>query len=239
MISEVGKWVDGVWYWELAWRRNFFVWEETILRELEEVVGSMVVTEVRDKWVWDPNVVEGFSVKSCYGALDTLLLPNRIFSPLESFALNNIWKGVVPSKVSALVWQVLLDRIPTKENLVRRGILLNEAAGCDLCDGVSETSKHLFLHCRFTAAVWYEVCRWLGLILVIPPEVVMLYGQLMTCGPNKKIRRGYSIVWMAFNWVIWNIGNDRIFNNKVGTVEEAVDSVKRLSWSRVIVCSGD
>jgi hypothetical protein len=81
MISEVGKWVDGVWYWELAWRRNFFVWEETILRELEEVVGSMVVTEVRDKWVWDPNVVEGFSVKSCYGALDTLLLPNRIFSP--------------------------------------------------------------------------------------------------------------------------------------------------------------
>jgi hypothetical protein len=143
---------------------------------------------------------------------------------------KNIWKGVVPSKVSALVWQVLLDRIPTKQNLVRRGILLNEAAGCVLCDGATETSKHLFLHCRFTAAVWYEVYRWLGFILVIPPEVVMLYGQLMLCGTNKKIRRGYSIVSIAFNWLIWNIRNDRIFNNKVGTVEEAVDSVKRLSW---------
>jgi hypothetical protein len=52
--------VDGVGKWELKWRRNFFLWAEQILRELEEVVGSVVIAEAQDKWIWKQNGEEDF-----------------------------------------------------------------------------------------------------------------------------------------------------------------------------------
>jgi hypothetical protein len=214
--------VDGVGKWELKWRRNFFLWAEQILRELEEVVGSVVIAEAQDKWIWKQNGEEDFV------ALDSLLLPGRILSQIESFAFKFFWKAVVPSKVSALVWQVFLDRISTKENLCRRGILQNDATTFVFCGDEVETSHHLFLHCCFTADVRYKVCRWLGLIIVIPPEAMMSYDQLTGCCANKRMKRGYSIVWLAFIWVIWKNRNERIFNSIVGTVEAAVDLVNRI-----------
>jgi hypothetical protein len=67
-------------------------------------------------------------------------------------------------------------------------------------------------------------------MIVLPPEATMSYGQLIWCGGNKKIRKGFSIVWLAFVWVIWRARNGRVFNNVTGTVEGTVDTIQRLSW---------
>ncbi|MCI92963.1 hypothetical protein A2U01_0114261, partial [Trifolium medium] len=56
-------------------------------------------------------------------------------------------------------------------------------------------------------------------MVVIPPDIRMSYGLLVGCGGNKKIRKGYSIVWLAFMWVIWRFRNDRVFNNIDGKEE--------------------
>jgi len=46
-------------------------------------------------------------------------------------------------------WKLLLDRIPTKRNLLIRNVA-NPAISTDCvwCEGVLETSSHLLLHCR-------------------------------------------------------------------------------------------
>jgi hypothetical protein len=67
-------------------------------------------------------------------------------------------------------------------------------------------------------------------MVVLPPEVMMSYGQLIRCGGNKKIRKGFSIVWLTFVWAIWRVRNDSVFNNVTGTVEDTVDTIQRLSW---------
>ncbi|GAU23763.1 hypothetical protein TSUD_128680 [Trifolium subterraneum] len=159
-----------------------------------------------------------------------ILLPQNNLNDFECFIFKNIWKSPVPSKVCALAWQVCLDRIPTKEKLVTRRIITSGDALCPVCGDTVETLRHLFLHCRFAAAVWYRVNQWLGTMVVIPPDIRMSYGLLVGCGGNKKIRRGYSIVWLAFVWVIWRCRNDQVFNNINGKEEEAVDSIQRLSW---------
>jgi hypothetical protein len=61
---------------------------------LEEVISTVVITEVEDMWVWSPNVDEGFSVESLYVALDEILAHNNLIT-FRSIAFKNIWKSAV------------------------------------------------------------------------------------------------------------------------------------------------
>jgi hypothetical protein len=230
VITEVGSWRDGVWRWDLCWRRSFFVWEEQLVGELEAVINNVGIVDTEDRWIWNPDIEGGFSVKSLYDYLDQFLLPHNTLTQLAKFAFKGIWKTPVPSKVAALAWQLMLEKIPTRDNLCRRGILQIEEALCPLCNGAVESVCHLFLHCPFTSAVWYGLNRWLGVVVIIPSDVIMSYEQLVARGPNKKIRRGFSGVWLAFVWIMWKTRNDRIFNNMTGNVEEVVDCIQRISW---------
>jgi hypothetical protein len=230
VITEVGSWREGMWRWDLRWRRSFFVWEEQLLHQLEAAINNVEIVDTDDTWVWNPDVDGGFSVKSLYVYLARELLPQNTLSQSAQFAFKHIWKTAVPSKVCAFAWQLLLDKIPTRRNLCRRGILLTDAIGCPLCNGAVESTRHLFLHCPFASVVWYGLNRWLGVVVVPPSEMVMSYELLVACGSNKKIRRGFSSVWLAFLWVIWKTRNDRIFNNVVVSVEEVLDCIQRLTW---------
>ncbi|KAK2420700.1 hypothetical protein QL285_031404 [Trifolium repens] len=89
---------------------------------------------------------------------------------------------------------------------------------------------HVFLHCHFTAAVWYMLSRWLGTMTVLPPNVLSSYVMFVGYGSNKKRRKGCSIVWLAFVWALWKCRNDYIFNNKVANAADLFDYIQRLSW---------
>ncbi|GAU48811.1 hypothetical protein TSUD_406440 [Trifolium subterraneum] len=121
-------------------------------------------------------------------------------------------------------------RIPTRDNLCRRGVISEEVVFCPLCEEERETSCHLFLHCRVAASIWYGLTRWLGVVVVLPPLVAQSYAGFVGCGSNKKRKKGFSIVWLAFVWALWQARNDRVFNNKEVKVEEVVVYIQRLSW---------
>jgi hypothetical protein len=53
---------------------------------------------------------------------------------------------------------------------------------------------------------------------------------LVGCGSNKRRRKCFSIVWLAFIWVLWKTRNDYVFSNVAVDVLAAVDRVQRLSW---------
>jgi hypothetical protein len=55
LVSEMGCWENGVWRWELLWRRNFFVWEEELVDELMEVLALATITTLDDNWLWNPG----------------------------------------------------------------------------------------------------------------------------------------------------------------------------------------
>lgn len=72
---------------------------------------------------WLPENGGCFTVKSTYLLLRSLCQPHLSKSPLKLYVYRNLWKSWAPMKVSTLSWQLLLDRLPMKFNLHRRGII--------------------------------------------------------------------------------------------------------------------
>ena len=74
---------------------------------------------------------------------------------------TSLWKSPAPSKVIVFSWKLLLNRVPTSDNLSIRNVLPVEApTSCVWCDREVETARHLFLHCEMAMEVWREVMRW-------------------------------------------------------------------------------
>jgi hypothetical protein len=73
-----------------------------------------------------------------------------------------IWHPQVPSKVSILAWWLLRDRLPTKINLLNRGIIQVDNTFCVAGCGHTESVQHLFITCDFFGFLWQHVRLWLG-----------------------------------------------------------------------------
>jgi len=55
-LFDCGKWVNGVWEWNLIWRRGLFSWEEDQVSHLLEMISNKrIELEIVDKWVWKDN----------------------------------------------------------------------------------------------------------------------------------------------------------------------------------------
>jgi hypothetical protein len=230
VIGNLGHIAHDVWVWNLQWRRSLFVWEEDQYGEFLNVITPFMPSDRIDTWLWLDGDIQGFTANSAY-----LLLAAEYIPPVERdlvfhFVFKNLWKCGAPSKVCAFAWQLLLDRIPTKDNLLKRRIIQPAQGVCVFCGLAPESSTHLFLHCRGAAKVWYDVSRWLGFFNTLPHTIVSSLAMLLLCAKNKKERGGLCLIWAAYVWVIWSIRNDIIFNNGVLFLDDVVEQVKLVSW---------
>jgi hypothetical protein len=80
------------------------------------------------------------------------------------------------------MWIVLEQRIPTWENLVKRGF--HGPSRCILCGIYKETVYHLFLDCNFTKDIWYLILKELKC------DGVWEGGHVSDCILNWKRRKG-------------------------------------------------
>ncbi|XP_045830915.1 uncharacterized protein LOC123922217 [Trifolium pratense] len=111
---------------------------------------------VSDRWQWRADLDDGYTVRSAYHLLTT-----QDAVTLDA-ASGLIWHRQVPLKVSICAWRLLRDRLPTKANLVTRGILSTEAHLCTYGCGEVESAQHLFLSCSFFGSLWSLVSSWIG-----------------------------------------------------------------------------
>jgi len=58
-----------------------------------------------------------------------------------------LWNLKIVLSAIICAWRLLLDRLPTRVNLVRRGIQVGNVC-CPLCSEGVETAQHLFSTCR-------------------------------------------------------------------------------------------
>jgi hypothetical protein len=107
-------------------------------------------------WRWQPDPDISYSVRGAYQLLTTQ------DSVTTGEVDDLVWHKQVPLKVSIFAWRLLRDRLPTKSNLVARGIISPEAHFCVSGCGGLESAQHLFLSCSTFGSLWALVRAWIG-----------------------------------------------------------------------------
>lgn len=123
-----------------------------------------------------------------------------------------------------------MDRIASKANLMRRGMVLADGGLCSCCRAFLETTHHLFLHCSGTWVLWNKVLKREGILWCVPGtfSALMMEWKDLAIKTDKVI---WSLIPFAMCWSIWKLQNDVIFNAKVFCVETIWDMhMVRLFW---------
>jgi hypothetical protein len=133
-----------------------------------------------------------------------------------------VWHKQVPLKVSILAW-----RLPTKTNLLRRGIIQSTAMYCVSGCGSDETALHLFIHCNIFGALWQHIRRWLGIYGADPYNVHDHFLQFTNALGTSRSRRSFmQLIWLLGVWILWNERNNRLFNNVQKSTFDLLEKVK-------------
>ncbi|XP_058746298.1 uncharacterized protein LOC131619191 [Vicia villosa] len=167
-IGAMGGWIDGNWLWgDLGISESLLVesgllGKYTLLRDsLLHSNGPMEVLG-KDEVMWIGGDSLDFTVASCYDFYERDLIP---FGPYFKFdeAYRHFWKAEVPFKIKPFGWRLLLDRLPTKELLVFRGISIPlDKLMCTFCGYGVENRNHFFFCCRVVKDIWFEIALWVG-----------------------------------------------------------------------------
>lgn len=209
-LMDMVQWVNGHLNWNFKWRRTLSMREDLMVEELRRTIGGLQVqlhNGISDSWLWTLEPTGTFTVHSAYNLIKGF--PSENVDPI--FKL--IWGSRAPSNVCVFAWRLLLDRLPTKSNLLQRRALPADAdLNCIFCMQETETANHLFVRCPFTLSLWTRCYRWFGGLLATPGNCRDLLLQFIWPGLSSKQNAAFRMIWFAMNWSLWMHRNGIIFN---------------------------
>ncbi|VVA37427.1 PREDICTED: reverse mRNAase, partial [Prunus dulcis] len=133
--------------WNAPLLQNVFFPEEVML--IRSIPLSLRLTP--DMLVWHYDKKGMFTVKSAYHVARSLHSSTGRASSSNSDAVARnwslLWKAFVPARVKIFWWRVISGILPTKANLARKKVSLDEE--CMLCAGPVESSIHILRDCPF------------------------------------------------------------------------------------------
>lgn len=118
---------------------------------------------------------------------------------------KKLWGACVPRKVKICVWRACLDSLPTRLNLRKRKVMIEEV--CVVCGGQVESTEHVLRDCTVAKAVWF---RGLGLRVDGGHGVCLMnwLANLQFQGSATGFDLCLMLIWLLWknrNEILWNI----------------------------------
>ncbi|GJV34981.1 RNA-directed DNA polymerase, eukaryota [Tanacetum coccineum] len=155
-----------------------------------------------DRWFCDLNGEGVFRVKEVRYTLDDIFLP--------SAPEATRWVKYIPIKINIFAWRARLDRLPTRSNLLRRGVVLDSSL-CPICGEVPEDIFHVLFRCDIAMLVFRKICRWWDLDwqdLMSFSEWNTWFSSIRLSSRIKLMLEGvFYVAW----WHLWVYRNQLIF----------------------------
>lgn len=120
----------------------------------------------------------------------------------------------------------MLDRVPTLENLEKRGVIPDQQATmCCFFKNSVETCSHLFISCKFYF-IWIHVLSWFDIVTALagnPNELLLQFNGLFI---GRGSQRMWRMLWFVTIWSIWLHRNEILLNSGNIDFEKVTDLVR-------------
>ena len=139
------------------------------------------------------------------------------------------WNNLVPLKLNFFGWRAVLNRLPSKTELIKRGVALSSSV-CGTCGVAEESVDHLLRHCSWAKEVWSSVQLWCDIDL---SNVGSIEGLLNTAHEFLKSPIQLKVtnaVILTTLWTIWKARNARVFNNIETPPAKVLEDIKTSSF---------
>ncbi|GKA68060.1 RNA-directed DNA polymerase, eukaryota [Tanacetum coccineum] len=169
-----------------------------------------------------------FCVKDVRNLLDATFLP-KADSPTR-------WIKTIPIKVNIFAWKVSLDRLPTRSNLARRGVLV-PSSSCLICNVSDEDLAHLLFRCDLAIEVTRLVYRWWNLVWIPLDSYISWLSWIKALRMNSRSKSVLEGVFYTAWWSIWSYRNQILFSAKKPQKEVLFDDIVMRSFTWCIARS--
>ncbi|GKC38445.1 RNA-directed DNA polymerase, eukaryota [Tanacetum coccineum] len=194
--------------------------EQNQFDSLLELVSSVNLVPLADRWVWKLEGTGVFSVASARRLFDELRLPN--------LGMETRWIKCVPIKINVLAWKIWRDALPTRFNISRRGIDIQNIS-CPICDNAIESSEHLFFRCSLIRDIGKKIMRWWNLDFEETNSYDEWKSWLVSRRMGSNLKNMFEGVWYTLWWYVWNHRNKILFDE--------ITPVKSMIFDNVISSS--
>ncbi|XP_058721842.1 uncharacterized protein LOC131593378 [Vicia villosa] len=244
-VADILEWMDGIhrWRWEALFSADS-IFDSSITaaaaasqnwaRFVDMLCGFLPCDLSRDTFSWSFNGDNVFSVSSLAHAVDNA--KPLAWDPKVIDSLKVLWDLKLPPKIKIFAWKVFIDRIPTRDQLLNRGVVNVTCPDCVMCGSCLESSSHLFFNCQEVKGIWKHVFLWLGTPNEFTEEEMLSFDVIQEKVNCSKRRILINYVWFATIWSIWLMRNAIIFKGEVFCFDVICSNIVFLSWRWL--CSG-
>ncbi|GLT48447.1 hypothetical protein SLA2020_220710 [Shorea laevis] len=196
---------------------------------LQELLSTIQAIQIKhgeeDYCVWKHNPKGKYTVASAYNFI------NQTQDNGFDTHYRLIWDNNLPMKISAFAWKALQNKIPTKENLQKRGMIEeNIETKCIFCGEQTESSTHILFSCPITWKLWCLCYDWWGIRTAAQEDGwnhLKQHQGLINKGRTRKI---WSTIWFFTVWTIWLWRNSLIFKKERLNLEQVFGLIKFCSF---------
>ncbi|GKB77117.1 RNA-directed DNA polymerase, eukaryota [Tanacetum coccineum] len=168
-------------------------------------VHDVNLVPLSDRRIWSLESSGDFSVASVRKVIDDKMLPY--------ITTKTRWIKSVPIKVNVHAWKVKIDSLPTRLNISRRGMDIDNIM-CFICDNGVESSRHLFFTCHLVIDIIRKITRWWDITYIDVESYEEWLNWLVNLRLSSKHKQLLEGVFYVMWWHLWSYRNKNIFDLK-------------------------
>ena len=195
--------------------------EQQEFSELCSILDYVMLSQASDRWYCSLSSSGEFSVKEVRIAIDDMTLPSHL-EPTR-------WVKFIPIKINIFVWRARRDCLPTRHNLVRKGVVL-ESTSCPVCLLGVEDVHHILFRCSLAQEVLHRVCRWWEMDFqhwTSFSEWEVWFSAIRLPVIVKRLMEGvFYVAW----WFIWGFRNRSLFDDNKPSRSKLFDDIVSCSF---------
>ena len=171
--------------------------------DLQSMIANIVLSDQGDTWHWALDS-SGYSVASTRSLIDS--------KTLDTVPTATRWVRSIPIKVNIFIWRLMLNKIPSRVNLDRKGIDVGSTL-CPICQADVETVNHVFFSCDMALDLWAMLAWWWELDIPVCANIMEWFEWLGSLQVSNKVKSIIEGVGRTLMWSIWSFRNRLIFSN--------------------------